>query len=55
MTGVELYDSRTVTVNEIASQYNVGRTAIYRALDSTKAEKQKEEVPDAGRPVPGRP
>lgn len=30
----ELYDSGAVTVNEIASQYNVGRTTIYRAIDS---------------------
>lgn len=49
----ELYDSGTVTVNEIASQYNVGRTTIYRALDNTKDEKEK--VPDAGHPAPGRP
>ncbi|WEV74243.1 recombinase family protein [Bifidobacterium sp. ESL0798] len=32
----EQYDSKAVTVNEIASQYNVGRTTIYRALDNTK-------------------
>ncbi|WEV68841.1 recombinase family protein [Bifidobacterium sp. ESL0775] len=32
----ELYESGTVTVNEIASQYNVGRTTIYRTLQQTK-------------------
>ena len=28
----QLYDSRTVTVNEIAARFNVSRSTIYKAI-----------------------
>ncbi|WEV65621.1 recombinase family protein [Bifidobacterium sp. ESL0764] len=34
----ELYDSKAVTVDEIARQYDVGRTTVYRALDRAKTQ-----------------
>lgn len=32
----QLYDSRTVTVKEIAERFSVGRSTIYKALESSK-------------------
>ena len=43
----QLYDSRTVTVKEIAARFNVSRSTIYKALDRQKDQSQHHSVPFA--------
>ena len=41
----QLYDSRTVTVQEIADRFNVSRSTIYKALERSKDRSRHHNVP----------
>ena len=41
----QLYDSRTVTVQEIADRFNVSRSTIYKALEHSKDQSQHHSLP----------
>lgn len=52
----QLYDSRTVTVKEIAARFDVSRSTVYKALEHSKDQSQHRSVPSgyyfpASRPV----